>query len=150
MPTTEPYLLGRHLTAITIVLQLISAAGVMTNSTSYDLLAEVMGVDPSHEMEVDDIAPIWSIRMNEVPIREGDSIRIVCLEKSNAAQKLQVAVRTIGTRRYLISWVQGAEVFSAYYTYRRMSQFGITNRGQNLIACEFGPCDPGAAQMTYS
>lgn len=147
-----PYLLGEHLTAVTITPLTIAANGAITPGAASNIHAYIGSIDPTLEIGVEDIRPVWQTQRNEVPLDSGDSVRIGVLQRSDDANILQSLARSTTSKRFIVAWSQGTEDFSMYLTLRSV-RGGIQNRGANMLEADFGPMDPGApgtAQTTYS
>jgi hypothetical protein len=165
MAETGPWLTGLDLTAVTIAAITLAADGEITAATPKVLTHVVLQCGGDLTIQADDIRPVNSRQINEVPHSQGDNLRLVCLERSvlpntpvandDSANVLQTLVRSTASKRFLIAWDQGDEEFSGYYTLRGLT-YGVTNRGQNTIEATFGPMDPGTTlavpvpQMTVS
>lgn len=145
----DPWLLGEHLTAVTITPLTIASNGAITPGSAVVLTDHVMVVSPTQSVESEDIRPVNSTFINQVPHSQGDSVRLSVLQKSASANLLNSAIRACTSKRFIIAWTQGAESFSGYYTFQSQTG-GVQNRGGNTIDADFAPSYPGSAPMTYS
>jgi hypothetical protein len=147
MATTPPYLLGRDLTAVTVAGITVDANGVMTIGTPVSIRDGILEVDPSDEVELEDLRPVWSAQPNMVPIGSGSSLALTMLQFSNGYQALTFL--KVNFRYCYAAWQQGTETFQGYYTIGNW-RGGIKARGANPVSLEFHPCDPSEIQVGYS
>lgn len=133
----DPWLLGEDLTAITITPLTKEANGTLTPGVPYVLTDCILEADPSSDVDLEDIRPVNVFRRNEVPVGEGASMRIVCLQYSSGANVL-TALQANNIRYYQVDWTQGAEVFQFRGVRRRFNP-GVRNRGANPVTLELGP-----------
>lgn len=147
MATIPQWKLAQNLTAITATGQLISSGGVLSNSTVYNLVALIDELTHTGEEEVEDIRPVNSIRMNEVRLATGHAVRLTALKRSDTGALLSLLYQNFAY--VYLSWVEGTETFAGYFRVGRY-EHGIRGHGRQVVSLEFRPCDPGAAQVTYS
>lgn len=140
--------LGAALTVITLAPVTITAVtGALTTGTPVDLEAIIAGLENTLEVITEDIRPLWDPQINEVPISNGESPRIICMKKSGSADLLQQTIRANASRRFLIAWTFGTHQQSTYAVFRRFRD-GMTERGENTTEAEFGPMSAGTTAQT--
>lgn len=149
MPGTVPFRLGRDLTVATIQRLAVSPAGVFSNLGSPMNIQAVI-TRLGHEMirEMENIQPVTSTLINEVPISYGDALQVTELKIANAASALNTVIRTCSY--VLITWTEGNETFAGYFSVGPQPTSGVENRGQQTITVQFRPCNPGQTQVAYT
>jgi len=65
------YLLAKHITAVTVTPQTVAANGALSAATAIGLAAKLRDLDDEAETSTDEINPITSGRLNNVPIADG-------------------------------------------------------------------------------
>jgi hypothetical protein len=149
MATTPPYRLGKDLTAITIQRLTVSSAGLFSNLGSPLNIQGVIN-DLGHEAlaEMENIQPVTSTQINEVPISFGNAITITELKLANAAPALHTVKQSCSY--VLVTWTEGDETFAGYFSVGPMTKSGVQGRGAQTVTVQFRPCNPGQAQVAYT
>jgi hypothetical protein len=147
----KPFALGKNLTAVSIATITFNSTGTPTVGSAVDILAYINAVQPSLDVEVEDIRPIWNTRPNLVPIAEGEAITISVLARSDDENELTAALRppTLA-KRFRIAYTLAEEGYSGDFTFLGW-EHPIQGRGGQLITARFGPTDINTAvQVTLS
>ena len=147
MAQLRPFLLGKHLTAVTVAGITVATDGTMTIGTPVSIRAGIMSVDPSDEVEMEDIRPVWSEQINMVETGAGSSLGLETLQFSDGYQALTAL--KVGYKYCYAAWQQGTELFQGYYKIGAW-RGGIKMRGANPVTLELHPCDPSEVQVTYT
>lgn len=141
-----PYLLGAHLTTVTIAGLTVDGNGNYAIGAAQDIRAYISEVAPSFQRDLEDVRPIWKRQKNMVVTGEGHSLRLACLQKSSGAQVL----RQMCNYDYVYAtWVQGGEGYGGFYAVNRQ-EGGVKNRGGNIMSLDLEPSDPGVPQVSVT
>ncbi len=142
-----PFLLGVHLTTVTITPLTFSGATIVPGAST-SLIDVIMGLGINRENQVKDIRPLSVTNINEVPISKGYTARIRTLQLETSEVAFGV-IAACTTSRFLLAWTQGGVACSGYFVLRTMPG-GVPNREENELDMEFGPMAiAGASQVTY-
>ena len=147
MPTTPPYLLGKHLTLVTVAGVTIDANGVFSIGSAVSVRALIEELGHDVDFDTEDIAPVTSTQMNEVPLRSGNRVDLSTIALSNAANALHDLVDSFSACRLI--WVQGTETFTGDYWLGSLRS-GVRGRGKNVMTLSLLPIDNGGAQVVRS
>ena len=143
MPT-PPYLLGRHLTAVTVAGVTVDSNGVLSvgSATAIQALIEELG----HEIDVEseDVSPVTAIRMNEVPLRTGHTVDLSVIALSNGANVLYTIRDGFDVCRLV--WTEGGDTFIGDYWIGNF-RAGVRSRGKNMLTLSLMPIDVGGPQV---
>lgn len=136
------YLLGSHLTAITVASVSVDASGTWTVGAANSIRAYIQTVDGTLSNETEDIRPVWEIQQNNVRVGVGNSLRIGALQNSAAANLL--VTLAAGFTYCQVAWTQGASTFTGKYIIGSLG-YGVNARGANLNTLDLLPVNDGSA-----
>lgn len=147
-PASPAWLLGKHLTQVTVVPYTIDpVTGAWTAGTSLDVWGVMDDLDHQTNVEFEDIRPIHSTQQNEEAISFGNAVVLTTLKKSDSGQKLHGLVNTYAGQGALLTWVEGKETFAGYFKVGQL-RGGMKGHGRQAVSVDFRPTDPGTAQVT--
>lgn len=148
MTATKPWLLGVHLTAITIAGMTEASNGTLSAASATSIAAYIQEVDPTLEVDLEDVRAVNSLLRNHVATGTGNDLRIVTLQRSDAANTITGLLTTYSVFR--VAWTQGAESYVYEGRLRRWNA-GVKSRGGNLCVLELAAIDNGnSSNLTIS
>lgn len=147
------WLLGKHVTAVTVTPQTVSTAGVLTPSTPVETLVGFWDeIDITSENTLENIQSADQRRDNNVITGTGTTVRVVEILKTNdssATPTNLLATLFYGSADYYqVTLTRGGRSFSFYGVARSYNE-GY-RRGKSVATGEFAMVDPGASNPTYT
>lgn len=154
MATIPQWLLGRHLVAITITPQTITAAGVLGDGTASALVAVADSVSlslvPAHE----EINPVNSVRANNVITHDDGSVQVGIIEVHDGSDPDPLEALVVAGDVFKVVFTKGTKsgsvkTWTGYFT-RGNCSFGIQGRGKQIASLELLQVDAGVNTMVRS
>lgn len=137
-----PYLTGANLTAVSVYPISVDSSGNVTVGSGTNIRAFIQNVEGTYSEELEDIRPVWSLQRNMVRTGYGNALRVVCLQRSDAANALQTLVASYSYCQMV--WTQGASTYTGQFKIANFS-YGVGSRGQNVNTLDLEPINNGEA-----
>lgn len=154
MATIPLWLLGRHLAALSITGQAVSAGGVLSDSGSaVNLLAKSSGIDHSITPTKAEINSLNSTRENNVILSDGYSLNLSVLMVNDGTDPspLRTLVESFDVLKVVITKGTGgsAKTYTGYFT-RGVYSESMQGRGQVIASLALDGVDAGASSLVVS
>lgn len=147
MAGTSPWLLGRHLTAVTVKGLTRAADGTFSVAVTKTLTAYMtendFQSDPTHE----DIGPVNITGANNVITTDDSTLNMAVLLVANGENPL--ATLFAAYDYFLCEWTRGGQAY-AYYGTRGTFGDTVNSRGANYQRSSFRRVDIGSANPVYT
>lgn len=146
--------LGKDLTAVALIPQAVSAAGVLSDGTSVNLLAKMRGLRLSTTVERTEINAMNTTRQNEVILSTGRSLSLDIFLVNNGTDPNPLETAIESADYFKVTWTVGSATGSieayTFYGVRGSLELNLEGRGEHIASLELGPVDIGAAQVSRS
>jgi hypothetical protein len=152
MATIPLWLLGRHLTAVTLIPQTVNATtGVLSAGTTQTLTVVTKSITIRREPQSEDIRPVNSSVVNNVNHSDDSTLDLTILLRQGvgAIARNQIEDAIAASDYFQANFTSGAKAWSGYFT-RGTSTDGVTNYGANEASITLRQIDVGSANPTYT
>lgn len=146
MPSVPQWLLGRHLTAVTLVPQSIANDGTLTDASPVALTVRTQSIEFESEVLGEDIRPVNSAIANFVGHTDDSTLTLeILLSTGTGSNPIATAMATYDY--FKISFTRGGSTFTGYF-YRRALRDGVQSLGKNVAVAVFRQVDVGDLPMS--
>jgi hypothetical protein len=147
------YLLGRHLTAVTLTPQTVAADGTLSNGTPVTLTAVVDSLQDDLNANTEEISAVNSTRQNNVVLDDGASLQLAVIRVNNGTDPAPLRTAFGLTDVFKVAYTEGtgssAKVITGYYTRSSVSG-GFQGKGKQIGTFAFIPVDAGSNTYTVA
>jgi hypothetical protein len=141
------YLLGRHLTAITLTPQTVAANGTLSDGTGIVLTAVIDSLALSLQANTEEISALNSGRQNNVTLDDGASLQLSIIRVNNGNDPAPLRTAVLASDVFKVAYTEGsgasARVVTGYY---RRSNYddGFQGKGKQIATLALIPVDAGS------
>jgi hypothetical protein len=147
------YLLGRHLTAVTLTPQTVAADGALSNGTPLTLTTVIESLQDELNANTEEISAVNSTRQNNVVLDDGASLTLVVISVNNGNDPEPLRTAFGASDVFKVSYTRGtgssARVTTGYYTRSSLSG-GFQGKGKQIGTFTFLPADAGSNTYTHA
>lgn len=151
MPSIPVWLLAKNITAVTVTPQSVGANGALTGATAIPLAAKLRDLDDELETQTEEINPITSGRLNNVPVADGYrcAIEFLGVNDGNDPDPMMTAWLSYDIFKiaYTIGTASGSVKVKTIYGCRARKSFKTQGKGAPQLRFEILCVDVGATDF---
>lgn len=145
---------GSHLTSVVLTGQLVSTAGVLSDSTvSATLSAVIDGLNEEYNVNTEEISALNSTRQNNVILDEGANLTFQVFKVNNGSTPTALRNLYNSFDYFKAAWVEGtggSQETKTGYGLRGGLTTGFQGKGKQIASLTLLPVDVGSAQVVTS
>lgn len=154
MPSIPVWLRAAHITAVTVTPQTVAANGALSDGTPIALAAKLRDLDDELEDQTEEINPITSGRLNNVPIAQGYRCAIEFLGVNDATDPDPILTAWLANSIFKLAYAVGtgdSARVKTIYGCRSRKSFKTNGKGAPSLRFEILCVDVGATDfVTWS
>lgn len=150
MPSIPVFLLAKNITAVTVTPQSVAANGALTGATAIALAAKLRDLDDELETQTEEINPITSGRLNNVPIADGYRCAIEFLGVNDGTDPDPMMTAWLAYDIFKIAYTIGSGTsvkVKTIYGCRARKSFKTNGKGAPSLRFEILCVDVGATDF---
>jgi len=150
MPSIAVWLLAKNITVVTVTPQTVGADGTLTGATAIPLVAKLRDIDDELEEQTEEINPITSGRLNNVPIAQGYRCAIEFLGVNDGGDPDPMMTAWLTYSIYKIAYTigtGGSAKVKTIYGCRARKSFKTNGKGAPQLRFEILCVDVGATDF---
>lgn len=151
MPSIPVWLVAKNITAVTVTPQTVAANGSLSDGTPIALAAKLRDIDDELETQTEEINPITSGRLNNVPIADGYrcAIEFLGVNDGNDPDPMMTAwlASDIFKIAYTIGTASGSVKVKTIFGCRSRKSFKTNGKGAPQLRFEILCVDVGATDF---